>query len=315
MPSILERQAGIISREQAVDAGMTDNDIRRLVRQRRWQRVHPGVYVDHTGPPTWLQRAWAAVLFCGPAALCHESARRAADGPGRAGSDGGRIIHVAVDHRRTVRAPAGVRVHRVVDLDAQVTWHTSPPRQRLEHAVIALTAAAPRDIDAVARISEAVGARLTTADRLISALADTPRVRRRRFLAAVLADVGAGTCSALEHGYLTRVERTHGLPTAGRQVRESAKGVVYRDVEYADQALLVELDGRIHARIDRHDGDLERDLAAALSGRATVRLGWGQVFDRGCATAEALALLLRARGWRGQARRCPRCPEVVTRAA
>ena len=44
--------------------------------------VHPGVYVNHTGELTWLQRAWAAVLFAWPAALSHDSALRAADGPG-----------------------------------------------------------------------------------------------------------------------------------------------------------------------------------------------------------------------------------------
>ena len=35
--------------------------------------MHNGVYVDHTGPLTWLQRAWAGVLAVWPAALTAES--------------------------------------------------------------------------------------------------------------------------------------------------------------------------------------------------------------------------------------------------
>ena len=38
-------------------------------------RLHPGVYVDHTGEPSWLQLAWASVLLCWPAALAGHSDR------------------------------------------------------------------------------------------------------------------------------------------------------------------------------------------------------------------------------------------------
>ena len=314
--ALLDRQVGVISRHQAIASGLGDHDIRRLVRRREWVRVHPGVYVDHSGPLTWLQRAWAAVLSCAPAALCRESARRAADGPGRTSHDDGRPIHVAVDHSRTVTAPTGVRVHRVVDLDARTRWNASPPRERVEHAVLSLAATARREVDAVAFLADAVGARLTTGDRLLAALRDTSRIQRRRFLEGVIADVASGTCSTLEHGFLTRVERAHGLPTAARQVRESGKGTLFRDAVYEVFDLIVELDGRtFHAGATQHDRDLERDLDAALDGRLTVRLGWAQVFDRSCATAVRLARVLRDRGWDGRPRRCERCPAGLDLAA
>jgi hypothetical protein len=41
----------------------------------------PGVYVNHTGDPTWLQRAWAGVLYYWPAALAGASAMRVTAGP------------------------------------------------------------------------------------------------------------------------------------------------------------------------------------------------------------------------------------------
>ena len=41
--------------------------------------LFPGVYVDHTGRASWIQRAWGAVLYAWPAALAGESAPYTAD--------------------------------------------------------------------------------------------------------------------------------------------------------------------------------------------------------------------------------------------
>jgi hypothetical protein len=84
----------------------------------------------------------------------------------------------------------------------------------------------------------------------------------------------------LEHGYLTKVERPHQLPVAERQTRlGSTLGVIYRDARY--ETFEVELDGRLfHSGVEQRDRDLDRDLDAAVDGRSTVRLGYGQVFSR-----------------------------------
>lgn len=65
---LLELQDGVIARHQAIGAGCTPVQVARRVRRREWTPVHPGVYVNHTGPLTWRQRAWAAVLAYRPAA-------------------------------------------------------------------------------------------------------------------------------------------------------------------------------------------------------------------------------------------------------
>ena len=71
---LIDTQDGVINRRQALAAGLTDPDIRRRLRRREWARVHPGVYVDHTGPLSWRrERAWAAVLYAEPAARCGAS--------------------------------------------------------------------------------------------------------------------------------------------------------------------------------------------------------------------------------------------------
>jgi hypothetical protein len=305
---LLDRQSRVIARHQAIAAGMSAHGLRRLLRRREWVSVHPGVYVNHTGEPTWLQRAWAAVLAAWPAALCGVSALRATEGPGKRDRDEG-LIHVAVDRHRRLEDPEGVRLHRLSRINTRVQWNRSPPRLRYDEAAIDVAIAAADEFAAVAALADAVQSRRTTASRMLDVLAARPRVPRRAWLGAVLADIAEGTCSALEHGYLTGVERPHHLPRADRQPPEHARqGMVYRDVEY-DAGLIVELDGRLfHDSARARDADLDRDLDAAVDGRATVRVSWGQVFDRGCLTAGRIGTLLEKRGWTGGASPCgPDC--------
>ena len=270
--------------------------------------VHAGVYVVHAGPLTWHQRAWAAVLWAWPAALWGPTAIQALERPELLGATV--TMHVAVGrHRSGLRPPPGVVVHHVEGLETSVLWNASPPRTRVEEAALDVAMAAESDLDAVAVLAQVVQRRRTTADRLSRALAGRGRASRRRWLSTVLSDIAAGTCSVLEHGFLTRVERPHRLPRAHRQLpARSSQGLVYRDADYGP--VLVELDGRLfHDSATARDRDLERDLDAAVDRRATLRLGWGQVFERPCATAAKLAAVMHDRGIPLRARPCkPGCP-------
>jgi hypothetical protein len=169
---LLELQSGVISRRQVHDAGLGDHDIRRYLRRREWAPVHDGVYVEHTGPLTWVQRAWAAVLFAWPACLCLDSALRAAGGPGRRDHDDDGPIHVAVESSRRVRAPSGVVVHRLRGLEQKSLWNTCPPRLRIEEAALDVAARTTSDFDAISTLADFVQSRQTTAARLLRALAD-----------------------------------------------------------------------------------------------------------------------------------------------
>lgn len=291
----LGRQAGVISRRQVLDAGQRDAYIRRMLRRKEWARVHEGVYVNHTGPPSWQQRAWAAVLYAAPAALCLESAMLR-EGP---------LIHVAVDRNRTALVePDGVRIHHVAHLDQRVLWNVGPPRLRYEEAALDLAGRAS-EFEAIAVLADACQSRRTTAKRMLDVLDRRQRVRRRRWLRAILLDIASGACSVLEQCYLDRVERAHGLPRGTRQARSSAaSGVRYRDIEYG-RRLVVELDGRLfHDSAAARNNDFERDLDAAVDGRSTVRLSYQQVFDRPCQTAAKIVLILRQRGVAVSGRPC-----------
>ncbi len=308
---LLSLQSGVIARRQLTERGVPPHELERLLRRRDLVRVHDGVFISHTGTPTWLERAWIGVLIAWPAALAGDSALRAADGPGRAARDDS-VIHLAVSRDRKVALPSGYRLHRVPRLHSTVSWNTSPPRVRVEEALVDLASHAADDFTAISVLADAIQARRTTATRIRDRLDARPRVPRRDFLRGVLTDLHVGTCSVLEHGYLTRVERPHGLPSARRQLRDSDDGPVYRDVAYVDFDQLVELDGRLwHDSASARDVDLDRDLDAAVDRLNTVRVGWGQVFARPCATAARIAVLLQARGWTGGITRCPDCPREL----
>ncbi len=303
---LLRDQDGVVARRQLVEAKLTATDIARLLRRGQLVAVHPGIYVDHNGPLPWQQRAWAAVLFCWPAALVRESALRAFEGPGRSGAREV-PIHVAVGRGRKIGAPSGVLVHRTAHLDARVLWSLGPPRTRYEETVLDIATSRRSDLDAVAALADACGGRRTTAGRLLIALDARPRSARRGWLEGILRDVAVGTCSVLEYGYLDLVERPHGLPVGVRQARDAVRPL-FRDVLYDESGTVVELDGRLgHDSALGRDHDLERDLDAATYDLGTLRLGYGQVFDRPCSTAFKIAKVLQQRGWPGAPVPCQKC--------
>jgi hypothetical protein len=273
-----------------------------MIRRRELAVVHPGIYLDHTGEPTWVQRSWAAVLHAWPAALAGESALRSHEGPGKRADP--TTVEVAVARSRTVLAPPGVRIRRIDRLDERAVWTLGPPRLRYDDAAIDVACRVTTDLEALRVLADVVQGRRSTAGRLAAELRARGRAPRRVWLTSVLADIAEGTCSVLELGYLARVVRPHGLPVGERQVRDGrGDRVAYRDVQHDD--LVVELDGRLgHDSARRRDADMERDLDAALVGKDTVRLGWGQVFDRACSTAAKVAALHAARGWAGSPRPC-----------
>jgi hypothetical protein len=324
LKALLEHQHGVVSRRQVLAAGQDDDFIRQRLRRNDWARVHTGVFVDHTGELSWSQRAWAAVLFYWPAALCAESAligfRVRSSEPARRG--GGHLtaiplgdhhapglVHVAVDQTRRVRHVEGIEVHRVVGFAHALHPTRQPPTLRLEYSLLDVASAAHDDATAIAVLGDACQAGRTTPNRLAAALRERPRLPRRAFLLEVLVDVAAGAYSVLEHRYLTRVERPHGLPTGRRQRRVMpGRTVAYRDVEYLGLRTVIELDGRLghEATEDRWD-DMDRDIDSAIAGDTTVRVGWGHVI-RSCRTAASVGRLLQARGWRGAPRPCgPSC--------
>src|SRR5262245_56470850 len=62
---ILRRQAGVISRRQAIAVGVTARQIHRLLAVRQWLPVHPGVFLASDRELTTEGRVRAAALWAG----------------------------------------------------------------------------------------------------------------------------------------------------------------------------------------------------------------------------------------------------------
>lgn len=306
LPDLLRwMQDGVVTRQQLIDHGATDHDIRRLVRRNELRRLHPGVFVNHTGELTLRQRQWAAVFALWPAALAGESALPVKQGP---------VIHVAVEAGRRLEAPPRVVLHHVNHLRERVDGRARPPRLRVEHATLdAMASRIQRDDvpGAFALLAEVSHQHDTLHIQLLAALAARERISGRATIEGMITDLRDGACSVLERGYLQLVERTHGLPRATRQRTSHATGRrSVQDVRYDDFGVIVELDGlAFHDNPRARDTDARRDLAElANSNAVTARVTYGLVFREPCLTAMWIARILRRHGWRGHLRRCPSCP-------
>ncbi|QKT07377.1 hypothetical protein HUN08_09365 [Gordonia sp. X0973] len=309
---VLFTQDGVITRQQALNCGLTEGEVRRKLHRREWVRMSSGVYLTHTGTASWRQWAWVAVLAVPGAVLSHESVLCLMGIRPPAGA-----IHVAIDRKAFAPRLSGVRVHRYAQLDERVARHRNPPHVRIEHAALDVAAAAESEMGAIAVLAEVVRERTTTPARIREAMASRERCRRRAFLDGLLGDIAGGTCSVLEHRYLADVERPHGLPKGRRQAPTTVGRHGFRDVLYEEAGLIIELDGRFgHDDARSRDADLERDLDAAVyASLQSQRIGWGQVVERPCVTAEKIAQLLTDLGWKGVFKPCPKCTVPRSTAA
>ncbi len=310
---VLDLQDGVITRAQALEAGMGPIAVRSMLRAGRWQPLHRGVYATYPGQLRRSSAMWAALLRAGPdAVLSHLTAAELDHLVPPDGQGASAAIHVSVPRGQHVSPIAGVVLHRrasVARLQHPAAW---PPRTRIEETALDLALGARTLDDAMAWLARACGNRLTTQARLEAALAARYRARWRRELAAALADVGAGAHSLLELRYLRDVERPHGLPAGQRQARaRQGSRNAYRDVLYEQFGVAVETDGAVAHPPEARWRDRERDNASAVGGVVTLRYGWAAITQRPCWVAAQVGDVLRSRGWPGSVRPCgPGCLAV-----
>jgi predicted transcriptional regulator of viral defense system len=140
----IQHQAGVVSRQQALDAGFSEKAIEWRLRRGMWQRLHAGAYATFSGKPSREGRLWAAVLHVGPGAvLSHETAAEIH----RLTDKVSARIHVSVPIERRPGQHTkirGVVIHRSRGLVAewQPPWHL--PRTTVEDTVLDLIAAPRR---------------------------------------------------------------------------------------------------------------------------------------------------------------------------
>ncbi len=220
------------------------------------------------------------------------------------------LIHVTVPAQRHIHPIPGVLLHRSRRAIQARHPVLAPPRTRIEETTLDLAEVSQDVGDALAWLARACGSRLTTPDRLRTALDSRTRVRWRKALMAGLGDIADGAHSALELRYVSRVERPHHLPRAQRQVRVvQGRRTQYRDALYSEYGVAVETDGAVAHPAEARWRDQRRDNAGNVDGIVTMRYSWVDVTQRPCEVAAQVASLLRRHGWPGTPRPCsPSCP-------
>lgn len=272
-------QHGVLSRDQALEAGLSARAIDWRLASGRWRALHTGVYVPRPVPSSWHQRMMAAVLCGGPNALAsHRSATalRRLDGV-EAGMveisvKAGRKIDGTIVHRRAPHDDPPVEV--VSGIPA-----TGIERTLLDLATIVLPKRAGLALD------DALRRRLTTLEEIRGMLLRIrPRAgtRRLRELVEARDELDEKLESRLE-SELLRLLREGGLPRPRSQHRviDGEDFVARLDFAYPSYRLGIEADGyRWHGSPERWRRDLRRENRLKLLGWTILRFSWDDVHSR-----------------------------------
>ena len=271
LASLLRAEDGVIRRAVALGA-VSEHVLRHALRTGHVTSLYAGVLLTPDVARTRVGRWRAALLRAGPqAALSHLTALEVWGLPVPLGDE----VHVMTGRRRRLRVD-GIVAHRRCGFMAE------PPHVLVRQAVAvtglewSLVDSWPMlDGDAQrAPLLQAVGRRMTTADRVSHALATTmPRMRERARLRTLLDKIAIGCRSELELWGYDHVFTGPGMPLLERQVPVKIGGTtVYLDLFHRPTATNFELDGaKWHDGFSHRERDVARDAALAELGIHAVR--------------------------------------------
>ena len=133
-------QGGIITRRQAIRAGVSADKVAWLLKRGTWRQIYRGVYVTFTGSVDRNARLWAAVLYAGPGAyLSHETAAEV----NRLTDEESPDINVTIPGNRRISPPPGVAIH--LSSRTAMTWQPPgiPPYTIAEETIVDLVQRPP----------------------------------------------------------------------------------------------------------------------------------------------------------------------------
>jgi hypothetical protein len=300
-------QDDLLTREQLIRHGVTDEMIEANVAARRWVPVFHGVYALFTGDLAPHVRRRAALLFVrGSAALSHGSAGALWGFPG-CPDDG--TVHVTVPYTSSARGCTGVVVHRSRAF-RYIVAEADPPVTTKARTLVDLAVEAPSARDGMRVLTAGAAARRMDGAKLVEELTDRPPRRYQKALLAAATLLVEGVESTLEADFSNDVLTAHGLPHGTRQVPRIIEGrrrIEDHEWELPLGTLTVRLDGwRFHANRRTAHADRQRDNAAEVEGRARFSFGTEEVGDA-CRTAALLARRMTQLGWEGELKRCDAC--------
>ncbi|MBD8868143.1 hypothetical protein [Nocardioides donggukensis] len=180
------RQHGVLGRRQLRDLGVSRATIRAQVSAGRWAWRTGSVLTTTTGPLSWGQRLWVAVLHCGPGSAV--GGLSAAAVHGLRGWDRPRVT-VLVPGPLSFAPVEGLHVVRTRRPIGTALAPGRLPVWQVEPAVLLFAGYEPSRRTGLAAVAAVVQQRLSTPERLRETLATMHPLRRARDLRALLADL------------------------------------------------------------------------------------------------------------------------------
>jgi hypothetical protein len=267
LASLAGRSHGVVTRAQALEAGITPTEIRQRLHTGGLIRVHRGVYrVGHCAPSVEA-RYLAAVWACGDDAVLSD----------RAAGHLWRILKVPAPAPEVVlrskRRVPGVTTRRARSIEA--TIHRGIPVTTVACTLVDL--ACHLTLDALARACHEAGVLYgTTPAHVAAVLAKRARTRGATKLRRILDGDARVTLSKLERAFLRRLTEA-GLPLP--QTNRPAHGRRV-DCRWPEQRLTVELDSyRYHHSRHAWEQDRRREREARARGDEFRRYTYGDVVE------------------------------------
>lgn len=308
LQELLADHDGVVSTSEVL-MYMTEDQLRWQISSGRWQKPARGVVVTQSGPLTYRQALWAALLRAGPrAALAGLTAARL---DGFKGFDdkrsfGDTPIHLLAPagyKRRTPPPGLIVITHYARTLtEEDVHPFRQPRRTRIARSLIDAAAWMPTERGAMAILAAGVEQRLVRAQDLSQVVDRMGALHRRKLIRETIGDVAGGSQALSELDFTRQVIRAFRLPEPSRQAaRRDAKGRRrWTDVTWDNYKIVEEIDGAHHAKdpLQRWD-DMERDIDLGLDGYLTLRFPAWFVRTNPEYVAGKILEALRRAGYRG----------------
>lgn len=263
---LLEAQDFVISRQQALEQGMTRGAIEDRLASRAWSVVLPKTYLASPGSPSRRQKLIAALLYAGPESAVDDVDACLFHGVQAAPVDD-YFVHVVVPWGSPARNRGWLRVRRTTRPISVVRTE----RLRYVDPASAVVAAARRmssDRSVLALVSDAVQRRITTVQALTLAHVAGPP-KNARSTDAALAQVGAGIRSAPEGDFRMLAEASVVLPPLlyNRRLLLPTRQIICPDALAPDAPLIHETNGRkSHERQDLFEDLQQRHELMTVTG-------------------------------------------------
>jgi len=205
LASILRCQYDVVSRNQALECGMTRGTIEyRLRPDGPWRQILPAVYLTVTGTATPDQRDLAALLYAGPQSVITGPVAVRRHNVRCAGLN---VLDVLVPAETRRKSIGYVQIQRTTRMPANL-YTTGPIRfTSLARAVADAARGITRFSDVQALVCEAVQRGHCTLEELVTELNEGPTAGRRWYRMA-LAEVSDGIRSAAEAQLKRLIDRS-----------------------------------------------------------------------------------------------------------